>query len=66
MTRRDYVMLSGALNRATSRAIGLDEKRGVRVAAQEVSHAIAEGNRAFDQPRFLRDAGVETSTDGRS
>lgn len=60
MTRRDYVMLSSALDKARTRAIGQTQTRGVEYAAQEIGRAIALQNRAFDYPRFLQASGVQT------
>lgn len=57
MTRRDYVLLSDALSRTMRAANGI-EQPGVRFAAREIAYALAERNRQFDQPRFLRDSGV--------
>lgn len=64
MTRRDYVLLSDALlaarrNVACSEDGAEQQVWGVETAARIIAHALAQRNRMFDQPRFLRDAGVE-------
>ena len=58
MTRRDYVMLSGALKRATDRAENADELNGVRAATEEIAGAISERSSEFDVPKFITDSGV--------
>jgi hypothetical protein len=58
MTRRDYVMLSSALKRATDRAENADELNGVRAATEEIAGAIAERSSAFDTDQFKHDSGV--------
>lgn len=58
MTRRDYILLSTALRRAHSQAESPIEAQGVRLAANEIGHAIAQRNLAFNYPQFMRDSGV--------
>lgn len=64
MTRRDYVLLSGAIRKASDRVSvsegGVHYQIGITMTANEIAHALADKNPGgFDIPRFLRDAGVE-------
>lgn len=61
MTRRDYVLLSGAMRGAVKDAEkhGTHEVRvGVALAAHHLCEALKEANPRFDAMRFLRDIGA--------
>lgn len=57
MTRRDYVLISGALKDAMARTAPFSHTRqGVRVATQAVIDALrAKNPRGFDADQFWRD-----------
>jgi len=58
MTRRDYILLSGSIRRTWDHA-NPDDKAGIRTVARDLAYTLSIGNHCFDQPRFLRDCGVE-------
>lgn len=56
MTRRDFILLSGALRKAYDNCKSDVAKAGVRAGAFEISEALSEHNSAFDVDRFMKDA----------
>jgi hypothetical protein len=61
MTRRDYVLLSGAMKGAVEDAKkhGTHEvKVGVALAAHHLCEALEKANPRFDRWQFLRDMGA--------
>jgi len=67
MTKRDYVLLSGALRKENPPFSGVPdvtdvERRwsnaGFRCAAYAICEALAAANPRFDSKRFLTDAGI--------
>lgn len=60
MTRRDYVLISGALREATARTVdGSNQRVGVRIAAGAIAETLNEKNPGgFDKARFMTDSGV--------
>lgn len=60
-------MLSDALRRADQHFDAKDVKRfGVRAAANEIGKVIASQNRAFDYPRFMKDANAVDGSNGQA
>jgi hypothetical protein len=63
MTRRDYVLLSGAINKAVTairetHTPETDEAMvGAQFIAETIGDALAQVNGRFDRARFMRDAG---------
>jgi hypothetical protein len=53
MTRRDYIIIAGALNQARKVAIDRSEVDGVEVAASWVADALKKDNGRFDLGRFM-------------
>lgn len=58
MTRKDYVLLSAAFNRATSTTETDEELEGLKHAAYAVALALAADNHRFELDRFIADCGV--------
>jgi hypothetical protein len=59
MTRRDFLLISGALRQAMDRTQSPSIRAGVAAAAYEMAEALGRGNQQFDKGRFLADAGVQ-------
>ena len=58
MTRKDYILLADAL-KAAAYALNPPERNGALLAANEISHCLAEDNPRFDRVRFLKAAGLD-------
>lgn len=56
MTKKDYITLAEALNRAlaVSRDESVDVKSGVRLAATLIASALQAENPRFDRGRFMK------------
>lgn len=58
MTRRDYILVSGALAKAREGVTDECELDGLDRAAQAVAKDMASQRSQFDVERFLHDSGV--------
>jgi len=53
MTRRDFVAIAGALNRAYRASVGTTAAEGARAAVWEVCDVLEMDNPRFDREKFL-------------
>jgi hypothetical protein len=58
MSRKDYVLIAGALKQAIEEAHGPAEKLGARNAACRVAGRIEAANGMFNREKFLAACGV--------
>lgn len=58
MTRRDYVLLEETIKLCIEIVQTESEREGIRFLARLLASRLALENRAFDQKRFLKDAGA--------
>lgn len=58
ITRKDYVLLASAIERAHTESLGSDMKEGSSLTAERIADALQADNPRFDRARFLNACGV--------